>query len=124
MRYPIDIGLDIHRVKEARAQLAATIMDQKQAIEAIMLEVETTYVEITSISATIDALHQARRLTRGWMAAAVQNHATGIGSSKEVKDALKEYFTIMTQLHQKIGEFNIGLAMLDRVTGTSFSTSR
>lgn len=118
MRYPLDIGMDVHRVKEARAQLAATMLDQQQAIEGILLEVEATYIEITSIAAGIDALHQARRLAKGWMAAAVQNYATGIGSSKDVKDALKEYFVIMAQLHQKISEYNIGLASLERVTGS------
>jgi len=117
MRYPLDFGMDVHRVRQARAELSALIIEKKQALQAILLEVETTYTEVASLGTTIDTLSQARRLTKGWMAAALQNHAAGVGSSKEVKDALKEYFATMAQLHQAIGEYNIGLAKLDRVTG-------
>ena len=54
---------------------------------------------------------------KGWLAAAVQSHAAGLGGSKEVKDALKEYFQIMAQVHRMIGEYNAGLARLDKATG-------
>ncbi|MBN2342330.1 MAG: TolC family protein [Deltaproteobacteria bacterium] len=117
MRYPLDFGKDINKLKQSKAELAAIIMDKKWALDGIMLEVETAYVEVTSAKASIEALNRSKRLARGWMLAAVQNHATGIGSSKEVKDALKEYFGIMAQLHQKIAEYNIGIARLEKVTG-------
>jgi outer membrane protein TolC len=117
MSYPLDFGKDINKLKQVKAELTALVLDQKQAIEGIMLEVETVYIELTTTKDAITALNRSKRLARGWMLAAVQNHATGIGTSKDVKDALKEYFGIMAQIHQKIAAYNIGMAHLEKVTG-------
>ncbi|MBN2527135.1 MAG: TolC family protein [Deltaproteobacteria bacterium] len=117
MTYPLDFGKDINRLKKMKAELSALVLDQKQAIEGIMLEVETVYEELSITHNAIDALNRSKRLARGWMLAAVQNHATGIGTSKDVKDALKEYFGIMAQIHQKIAAYNIAFAKLEKVTG-------
>jgi outer membrane protein TolC len=118
MSYPLDFGKDINKLKQSKAELTALVLDQKQAIEGIMLEVETVYIELTTTKDAINALNRSKRLARGWMLAAVQNHATGIGTSKDVKDALKEYFGIMAQIHQKIAAYNIGIAHLEKVTGS------
>ena len=117
MTYPLTFGEDIYRIKQARAELAAMVMDRKWAIEGVAVEVETAYIALETTRAAIDALSRSKQLAKGWLAAAVQNNATGIGPSKEVKDALKEYFGIMAQIHQKIAEYNMGVANLDRVTG-------
>ncbi len=117
MSMPLDFGVTYHKVQEAKADLAAALADKSLAMEGILLEVETTFIEVTTLVDTIDALNKTKKIAKGWMNAAVQNHAIGLGSSKELKDALKEYFAIMGELHQKIGEYNIALAKLDKVTG-------
>lgn len=117
MSYPLDFGKNSNNLKQVKAELTALVLDKKWAINGIMLEVETAYIDVTSTKASIDALQRSKRLARGWMLAAVQNNATGIGKSKEVKDALKEYFGIMAQIHQKIATYNIAIAKLDQATG-------
>jgi outer membrane protein TolC len=117
MQYDLDWGLDKYALDQARAELSAMTADQQEAVEAILLEVETTYIEVTTARDGLEALDRSRRLTKGWLAAAVQSHAAGLGGSKEVKDALKEHFQIMAQTHRLIGEYNAGLAKLDKVTG-------
>ena len=117
MRMPLDFGITYHKVREAKVELAATLKDKAYAMEGILLEVETTYIEVTSIREAITALSKSKKIAKGWLNAAAQNHAIGLGSSKELKDALKEYFTIMADLLQKIGEYNIALAKLDKVVG-------
>lgn len=72
---------------------------------------------MTSLLETITALNKSKKIAKGWLNAAAQNHAIGLGSTKELKDALKEYFTIMGELHQRIGEYNIAIAKLDKATG-------
>ena len=118
MTYPLDLGQDINKLNQAKAELTALVHDQHRAIEGILLEVETTYIEVTTTLEAISALQRSKRLARGWMLAAIQNQATGIGEAKDVKDALKEYFGIMAQIHQKIAAYNIGIAKLEKVTGT------
>ena len=117
MNYNLDMGLDIHRLDEAKAELAALTADQQFALEGIMLEVEKTYIQVATARDSLSALEKSKRLIKGWLAAAVQGHAAGIGDAKEVKDSLKEYFKIMASIHRYIGEFNAGLAALDKVTG-------
>ena len=117
VRVPLDIGVNVHKLRESKAELKALLADKTYAMEGVMLEVETTYVEVTSLLETITALNKSKKLAKGWINAAAQNHAIGLGSTKELKDALKEYFTIMGELHQRIGEYNIAIAKLDKVTG-------
>ena len=117
MNYNLDLGMDIHRLDQAKAELAALTSDQQFALEGIMLEVEKTYIQVATARDSLNTLEKSKRLTKGWLAAAVQSHAAGIGAAKEVKDALKEYFKIMASTHRSIGEFNAGLAALDKVTG-------
>ncbi len=117
MNYNLDLGLDVHRLSQAKAELAALTADQQFALEGIMLEVEKTYIQVATARDSLSTLKKSKRLTKGWLAAAVQSHAAGIGAAKEVKDALKEYFKIMASIHRSVGEFNAGLAALDKVTG-------
>ncbi|MCK9460935.1 MAG: TolC family protein [Proteobacteria bacterium] len=118
LSYDLDLGLDIYKLDEAKAELAALTADQENALEAIVLDVENTYVEVTSARDSLAELEKSKRLAKGWIAAAVQSNAAGLGPAKEVKDALKEYFQIMASIHQLTGEYNVGLAKLDKVTGT------
>ncbi len=117
LRYNLDWGLDVYRLDEAKAELSAAAADQQRALDAILLEVRTTYIKVASTRESIDKLGKSRTLVKGWIAAVAQGHAAGLNTSKDVKDALKEYFTIMAQMHTLIGEYNAGLTSLDRATG-------
>ncbi len=117
MNYPLDFGVDAHKIKKAKADLQAMVLDNKYALKGIILQVQNAYSDIKSIKKQITALSKAKKLARGWMAAAIQNQAAGLGSSKDVKDALKEYFGIMAQILQKITMYNIDIANLDKITG-------
>jgi outer membrane protein TolC len=117
LKYDLDLALDVYRLDEAKAELAALTADQENALEAIVLEVETTYLEVNSARDSLAELEKSKRLTKGWIAAAIQANAAGLGPAKEVKDALKEYFQIMASIHKLTGEYNVGLAKLDKVTG-------
>jgi outer membrane protein TolC len=117
LRYNLDWGLDIYRLDEAKAELSAAVADQQRALDAILLEVRTTYIKVAGTRESIDKLGRSKTLVKGWIAAVAQGHAAGLNSSKDVKDALKEYFTIMAQMHALVGEYNAGLVALDRATG-------
>ncbi|HUT78020.1 MAG TPA: TolC family protein [Polyangia bacterium] len=117
LRYNLDWGLDIYRLDEAKAELSAAVADQQRALDGILLDVRTTYIKVAGTRESIDKLGRSRTLVKGWIAAVAQGHAAGLNSSKDVKDALKEYFTIMAQMHALIGEYNAGLAALDRAAG-------
>jgi outer membrane protein TolC len=117
LKYDLDLALDIYRLDEAKAELAAMAADRENALEGILFEVESTYLDVISTRDSLAELEKSKRLTKGWIAAAVQANAAGLGPAKEVKDALKEYFQIMASIHKLTGEYNVGLAKLDKVTG-------
>jgi len=119
MNYNLDFGLDKHRLDEARAQLATHAANQQEAFEGIMLEVRSAYIDLSSTQKSLQNLEKSKRLVKGWMAAAIQNFSAGLGKSREVKDALKEYFKVMASVHKLIAEYNTGLAHLEKVTGVA-----
>jgi len=118
LKYDLDLGLDIYKLDEAKAELAALSADQENALDAIRLEVQTTYQKVSSTRESLRELEKSKRLTRGWIASAIQANEAGLGPAKEIKDALKEYFGIMAQIHQLTGQYNAGLAELDKAAGT------
>jgi outer membrane protein TolC len=117
--YKLDIGLDIYKLREAKAELAALTYDQKEALEGILLQVEKVYYNVSAAAQALTASQKSRRLVKGWISATVQNHATGLASAREVKDSLTEYFKVMASLHKLTNDYNVGMAELARVTGTS-----
>ncbi len=122
-KLPLDFGVTIHKIREAKAELAAVLADRKYAMEGILLEVETSYIDVTTLHEAIGALARSKRLAKGWLNAAAQNQAVGVGSSNDLKDALKEYFGIMAEYHQKVSEYNIAVAKLDQAVGGAPSLS-
>ena len=117
LSYKLDLGLDVYRLDEAKAELAALATDQKTALDGIMLDVEKTYHNAAAARNGLLAMERSKRLVKGWITAVMQNHATGLSSANEVKDALKEYFQIMAAIHKLTHDFNVGIAALDRATG-------
>ncbi len=124
LKYDLDWGLDIYQLDEAKADLSALVAERQEALDAVLLEVRTTYLEVASSRDSIEDLEKSKRLVKGWIAAVTQGHAAGLNSSKDVKDALKEYFKVMAEMHQSIGEYNAGLAELDRATGVAEKTEK
>ncbi len=117
LRYNLDLGLDIHKLRHAKAELAAMTTDQKAALDGIMLEVERVYHHAVAARDALASTQKSKKLVKGWISAVMQNHAIGLAEAKDVKDALKEYFKVMASLHKLTHDYNVGIAELDRVTG-------
>jgi outer membrane protein TolC len=117
LSYDLDWGLDHYKLEEAKAELAAITANQKAALDGVMLEVERAYLHAVALRDGLAALSKSKRSVKGWMAAVLQGHAAGLSTAKEVKDALKEYFSVMAGIHRATAEYNASLADLERVTG-------
>ncbi|MDD5310070.1 MAG: TolC family protein, partial [Deltaproteobacteria bacterium] len=117
LSYDLDFGLDIYKLDQAKAELAALSTDQQAALDGIMLEVEKTFLATAAARDGLAALEKSRRSLKGWIAAVIQGHAAGLNSAKDVRDALKEYFAIMGSIYKMTHDYNVGLAELRKVTG-------
>jgi outer membrane protein TolC len=124
LSYDLDWGLDYYKLEEAKAELAAITADQKAALDGVMLEVERSYLHAVALRDGLAALSKSKRSVKGWMAAVIQGHAAGLSSAKEVKDALKEYFSVMAGIHRATAEYNAAIAELEKVTGVAAAPDR
>ncbi len=116
-KMPLNFGVKVHKVREAKAEIQALASDEKYAMEGILLEVETSYIEAESLQEAVKALDKSKRLAKGWLNAAVQNQTVGVGSSNDLKDALKEFFGIVAEYHLRISELNTAVAKLEKAVG-------
>jgi outer membrane protein TolC len=116
--YKLDLGLDIHRLNEAKAELAAVSAESKLALDAIVLEVNKTYERAVASRSALNSLMSTKKLVRSWIAATALNHAAGLASAKDMSDALKEYFSTMANVLKTTADLNLSLAELERVTAS------
>lgn len=119
--YKLDLGLDIYKLDEAKAELAALSAEQKLALDAIVLEVSKTYEHATAMRASLDSLLETKKLVKGWIAATALNHAAGLASAKDISDAIKEYFSTMANVLKTTADLNVSLAELERVTNAELT---
>ena len=81
------------------------------------LQVEEVYHRVSAARDGLNALSKSKRLVKGWVAAELQNQAAGLGTAKDVKDAIKESFQVLAAIHRLTHDYNVGLAELKRVSG-------
>jgi len=117
LNYQFDIGLDIYRLREAKAELAALSTDQQTALNGVMLEVSKAHSHAIAVQESLSSLKRSKRLVKGWISAVMQNHAAGLGSTKDVKEALTEFFKVMAGIHKLTHDYNVSVAELKKVTG-------
>jgi outer membrane protein TolC len=117
VNYKFDWGLDIYKLDEAKAELTALTIDQKETLEGVVLEVEKAYHKAVASKDALESMEKSRALVKGWIAAEVQNHETGLSSAKDVKEALAEYFKVMASIHKLTNDYNVSVAEIHRVTG-------
>ncbi|MCU0661636.1 MAG: TolC family protein [Myxococcota bacterium] len=124
LEYKLDVGLDIFKLNEAKAELAALSAESELALDAIVLEVSKTYEHAAASRAALDSLYSTKKLVKGWIAATAMNHAAGLASTKDMSDALKEYFSTMANVLKTTADLNISLAELERVTASPLESPR
>jgi outer membrane protein TolC len=118
LRYTLDFGITLGRIREARAQHQLVEAAKSGAELGIPLEVRRarrdvqTAVEV--IHATEDGWHAARK----WLVAASANYDAGIGSSWDLGEAAGAYARLKAEHLAAMFDYQVALAELEHAMGT------
>jgi outer membrane protein TolC len=118
-KWSLDIWGNIHRTRRAKSQLLEARAGREQALEGIELEVAEAYNALQDASRRVAAWERGRRDARRWFVTAAQADQVGVGEAEELVDAVRAYFKARYAHLQAIHDFNVGIARLERVLGTT-----
>jgi len=117
LKWDLDFGLDAAKLDEAKAELRAMSEDERTVIRAVFLEVEEAYLRAMSAHQQLETTKKGRRLAKSWLAAVLQGFAAGVNDTRDLKDALVEFFSMYLAHHQAVFEYNTSTAKLLKATG-------
>ncbi len=117
-RWSFDVWGNLYRVRRAEAELAELQALSEEAERGIELEVADAYEALADARRREDAWREGHRQARRWFISAAGAYAIGALEPRDLIDAVRAYFTARFNHLSAIGDLNIGIANLERVTGT------
>jgi outer membrane protein TolC len=117
LRWDLDFWGNSKRVSQARHQLSETREKQALAKDGIGIEVAARYAELEDAERRRVAWDRGHRDTRRWFLSAAQGYQVGVIDTKELVDAVEEYFKARFSYLNATREYNTALAALELATG-------
>ena len=118
VRWSLDLWGNAYRVDRESALLEDTRNRSSEAARGIELEVSDAYEAVRAAQRQVETWERGRRQTRAWFIAAAQGRDVGTVEPRDLVDAVRSYFTARYGHLQAIHDFNVGLANLERTSGT------
>jgi outer membrane protein TolC len=119
LRMQLDLGPRLARATRTSAEAAEIGFRRSEALAGIQLEVRKAYGEMTEASARMKAVQKGQRAAKAWMAAVVQNFSLGLSETRDLTDALLAFFNMQYRYLQAVFDYNVAVASLTRVTGST-----
>ncbi|MBI4774148.1 MAG: TolC family protein [Deltaproteobacteria bacterium] len=119
LKWSLNFGITTAKVDRSKAEVLKLKKTQDFAETGIPLQVEQSYRDLIEARKNIDALETAQKAARKWMVGASSNYDLGIGTSKDLADAVVAYGTIKMDYLTSVYNFNMGYANLAQASGTS-----
>jgi outer membrane protein, multidrug efflux system len=120
MHQPLDIGMRLARLEQARADERAMEARRKQALGGIAWDVAGSYANLEEARLRYERLGHAEKVARGWYSAMdSQIDSGGAQSTRDSAEAARNYFELRIRHLQAIMDVNLALAQLHRVTGVN-----
>jgi multidrug efflux system outer membrane protein len=118
MRGTFDVPLKDAQLEQARAELDKLRAQEKQLHSGIRLEVTKVHGELVSAWARAKAFGEAEKNARRWVTAAFAAFDLGTGETRDLVDAFTAYAQASGDKSKSWFDVRVGMAALDRVTGT------
>ena len=109
------------RAAEVRAEAMKLSSLLKWAEQGIPAEVNNIYQDVVRARRDLKQLAETVPLTKKWIIKASANYGIGLGSSRDVSDAVTNYVLLKTAELQAVYRLNVALAKLAKATGTLVS---
>jgi outer membrane protein len=117
IRTPLDIPLKLARLDEAKAQRRAFMAQKIQAQQGIVIDIQRAYSEAADARERARLLAHSEKVARGWYNAVDQSLQIGLGDSRNLVDAARNYFEVRLRRLQAMMEANVALAGLRNAAG-------
>jgi len=104
----------IDQAEARRAKARATLEMAKTGLPA---DAERLWSEARDARDRIKAATQGVRHSRAWLASVLQSEAAGLAETRDLADALLQYFVQRGRLFQATYEWNVGVVALLKATG-------
>ncbi len=119
LRWKLDFGISSSKVAGEQAQLDRLMSTRTYANQFIPLQVTKAWLEMQEASRTVTNAAHAYQSAKKWGAAALANFDFGIGSSRDVFEAVAIYGKMKAAHYQAIYDYRLAEANLDYAVGTS-----
>ncbi len=106
------------RANEVRADAMKLTGLLQWAEQGIPAEVNQVYQEVVRARRDLGQLDETIPLTKQWLVRASANYGVGLGTSRDVADAVTNYVLLKTAEIRAVYRLNVALAELAKVTGT------
>lgn len=117
IRYSLDIGVKIGKVKEAEAARAQLAYLRDAALGGIGIEIEKAYGEAKSAKERYLSREEADKAAKKWVRAVLTDFTVGGAETRDIMEALLAAGANRAQLLQAIFEYNMAIAALNRAVG-------
>lgn len=107
------------KLRGASAEAGETEAKRREALMGIALEVRKAVLDLAEAHKRLVTTKAGAKAARSWLVATVQNLEAGLGSPRDLVDALVAYFTMNLRYLQAMYEVNSGWYELARVTGST-----
>lgn len=117
-QWNFDFGIGKGKLDRARAEYLKTRYQQDYAEQNIPLEVMKYYQDALEAQASWTAYEQAAKGSRRWIVAAFSNFDVGVGSARDMFDAIDRYGKNQGEYLRALYNYHISLARLDYAIGS------
>jgi outer membrane protein TolC len=116
--YPLDFGMDYHRVDEAQAVLRR-LEEQRDALAQVaQTEVTDAYESVVEASGRMEAWDRGRRAAKRWLISVLQSMTLGLSEASDLTDGLIAYFQNELNYLNAVYDLDMAWARLTLATGT------
>ena len=117
MRLGLDFGPKIARLQRSIADLSIFESKRREALGGGALEIERQYNDLIEAKKRLVAAESAERRSRGWLQGIKQNIDVGTAESRDMIEALRNYFEHHGQVLRATNDVNVQAAVLRRLSG-------
>jgi outer membrane protein TolC len=118
----LDFGIGKGKLDRARAEYQKMLDTKELAEKNIPLEVIKYYQDTVEAQKSYDAYDQAALGARRWIVTAFSNFDLGIGTARDMFDAIDRYGKNQGEYLRALYSYHVGLARLDYATGQPTGT--
>jgi outer membrane protein TolC len=118
----LDFGIGKGKLDRARAEYQKMRNTQELAEKNIPLEVVKYYQDTVEAQKSYAAYEQAAIGSRRWVVTAFSNFDLGIGTARDMFDAIDRYGKNQGEYLRALYNYRVGLARLDYATGQTTVT--